>query len=143
MTPLSGYRRASGVYNPSVCQVEEAVAALHEPGYIRWAVNSLEGTSVPPGMQAYVDVTLIMLGALIAVAWSTLLERKLLGGYQWRKGPNKMRAKGGLQPLGDAAKLLLKGSAGPLGRGVVFILAPIFSLVITLLIWSLWQSPSG
>lgn len=63
------------------------------------------------------DCGVIMLGSLVAVAWSTLLERKVLGAAQWRKGPNKMGGKGGAQPLGDAIKLLLKGRSQPVGGG--------------------------
>jgi len=46
--------------------------------------------------------------ALIAIAFYTLLERKLLGYYQLRKGPNKIIFIGLPQPFADAIKLFLK-----------------------------------
>lgn len=94
-------------------------------------------------LQAAVDVFLVVLAALVAVAWSTLLERKLLAGSQFRKGPNKVRVKGGLQPLADAAKLLEKATPSPQGAGFFFAVAPAFSLLVTLLMWAIWPHPAS
>lgn len=52
-----------------------------------------------------------MVGVLINVAFFTLLERKILGLSQYRKGPNKVRYGGVLQPIADAVKLFLKEGA--------------------------------
>ena len=130
-----------GMEQPVGLSSRRSCRGLAQPGLIRWAVNSSKGGYPRRYMQAYADIILVLLGGLVAVAWSTLLERKFLGGFQWRKGPNKMGGKGFMQPLGDAAKLLLKGRAAPLGRGILFLAAPVFSLFITLLMWSLWQFP--
>lgn len=50
----------------------------------------------------------IVLPILVRVAFVTLLERKILGLSQLRKGPNKVRTFGILQPIADAVKLFMK-----------------------------------
>lgn len=41
-------------------------------------------------ISSVLDIRLGYVAALLATAWVTLLERKILGGAQWRKGPNKV-----------------------------------------------------
>ncbi|RXG57388.1 NADH-ubiquinone oxidoreductase chain 1 [Armadillidium vulgare] len=53
---------------------------------------------------------LLIIFILISVAFVTLLERKILGYIQKRKGPNKLGFKGIIQPFSDAVKLLVKES---------------------------------
>ena len=53
----------------------------------------------------------LVVGVLINVAFFTLLERKILGLRQYRKGPNKASYGGVLQPIADAVKLFLKETA--------------------------------
>ena len=73
---------------------------------------------------------------LIGIAFFTLMERKLLGYIQMRKGPNKVGIAGLPQPLADALKLFLKEQSRPrLSNLLPFILSPIFSLVLGLLVW--------
>src|SRR3546814_15847973 len=50
----------------------------------------------------------ILLPLLLAVAYLTYAERKLIAAMQLRKGPNVVVAFGLLQPLADAVKLLFK-----------------------------------
>ena len=50
----------------------------------------------------------VIIFILINVAFITLMERKILGLIQYRKGPNKVSAFGVLQPIADAAKGFLK-----------------------------------
>ena len=55
-----------------------------------------------------INFFLINLFILISMAFFTLLERKVLGYLQLRKGPNKIIIIGILQPISDAIKLFIK-----------------------------------
>jgi NADH-ubiquinone oxidoreductase chain 1 len=73
--------------------------------------------------------------ALLAIAFYTLLERKFLGYYQLRKGPNKVTFMGITQPFADALKLFTKEQTKPkLINKLPFILAPTIALTLTLLL---------
>ena len=55
-----------------------------------------------------IGLLILIVGVLIGVAYLTLLERKVLGYIQIRKGPNKVGFIGILQPLSDGIKLFTK-----------------------------------
>ena len=77
-----------------------------------------------------------MIPILVNVAFITLLERKILGYSQLRKGPNKVRFVGLAQPFNDAIKLFTKEVVTPsAGDRKLFLLGPSLAISLSLLVW--------
>jgi NADH-quinone oxidoreductase subunit H len=79
-------------------------------------------------------ITLILVVFLTAIAYTVLMERKVLGFIQLRYGPNRVGPWGLLQPLADLLKLLFKEDFTPPGvNKVLFVMAPIITAVTAFL----------
>jgi NADH-quinone oxidoreductase subunit H len=86
----------------------------------------------------------IIVPLLVAVAYLTLLERKVMASMQQRRGPNVVGLFGLLQPLADGLKLLIKETILPSSANtIIFILAPIITFILALVTWSVIPFGSG
>ena len=81
-------------------------------------------------------ITSLVIPLLVAVAYTTLAERKIMASIQRRKGPDIVGIFGLLQPLADGLKLFIKETILPSSANIsIFILAPILTFLFGLLSW--------
>nr|UTE82279.1 NADH dehydrogenase subunit 1 [Propithecus diadema] len=83
------------------------------------------------------NLLLLIIPILLAMAFLILIERKILGYMQLRKGPNIVGPHGLLQPFADAMKLFIKEPLRPLTSStLLYITAPTLALFIALIMWT-------
>jgi len=87
-----------------------------------------------PTIVSLIEVVLVLVPALLAVAYVTVAERKTMASMQRRLGPNVVGYYGLLQAFADALKLLLKEYVAPTQANMIlFFLGPVITLIFALL----------
>lgn len=106
-----------------------------------WLRDLLVNLGLAPN---FVDFLLVVLGVLVLATAVTVLdiflvwvERKVVGRFQDRLGPNRLGPFGLIQPFADIIKLLIKEDILPVGADkIVYNLAPVMALGTVLLLWA-------
>ena len=86
----------------------------------------------------------IVVPLLIAVAYFTIAERKIMGAIQRRRGPNVVGYIGLLQPLADGLKLFAKETTLPNNANIsIFLLAPSLAFILSIMGWAVIPFSEG
>src|SRR3954469_5343339 len=100
-------------------------------------------TSLPDYVRSTAWILLVTVALILAVAFTTLWERKVIGWMQLRKGPNRVGSIFGLlpgifQPFADVIKLLLKEVVLPeKANKLLFRIAPAITLIPAFATWAI------
>nr|YP_010398071.1 NADH dehydrogenase subunit 1 [Trigonopoma gracile]UQJ79400.1 NADH dehydrogenase subunit 1 [Trigonopoma gracile] len=88
-------------------------------------------------MNHLINPLIYIVFVLLAVAFLTLIERKVLGYMQLRKGPNVVGPYGTIQPIADGIKLFIKEPIRPLSSSpLLFLITPILALTLAMMLWA-------
>ncbi|MES2213058.1 MAG: NADH-quinone oxidoreductase subunit NuoH [Pseudomonadota bacterium] len=94
-------------------------------------------TFVWPILWILIKIVLIVGPLLVAVAYATLLERKVIGYIQCRIGPNRVGPLGLLQPMADGLKMLMKEIIIPTkSNRYLYIVAPALAMAPAMIVWA-------
>ena len=97
-----------------------------------------------PGLIIVAKILAIVAPLLVAMAYLTYAERKVLAAMQLRRGPNVVGPFGLLQPLADGLKLLTKETIIPAGANrIMFLGAPMLTFVLALVAWAVIPVSEG
>src|SRR5580658_1428890 len=97
-----------------------------------------------PTVITVAEILCVLVPLLMAIAYYTYAERKVLAFAQLRKGPNVVGPFGLLQPIADAIKMLFKETVIPSGANrVIFIAAPVVTVTLALVAWAVIPFDQG
>ena len=106
--------------------------------------SELLDTYLLPTAIIVAQVFAIIVPLLVAVAYLTYFERKVIASMQLRKGPNVVGPFGLLQPLADGAKLFIKETILPSGANkILFAMAPMLTFILSLIAWAVIPFDAG
>ena len=90
-----------------------------------------------PTVIILIQIVAIVLPLLLAVAYLTYAERKVIAAMQLRRGPNVVGPFGLGQPIADGLKLFFKETIIPSGANrIVFLIAPMITFILALVAWA-------
>ncbi len=113
------------------------VAALLGAALLVLGVHYWEDIKANVILYTLVKIICIIVPLMLAVAYLTFAERKIIGYMQVRVGPNRVGPRGWLQPIADALKLLMKEIIVPTNANrFLFIVAPMLSIAPALAAWA-------
>jgi NADH-quinone oxidoreductase subunit H len=97
-----------------------------------------------PTVVTVAEILCVLVPLLLAIAYYTYFERKVLAASQLRKGPNVVGPFGLLQPIADAVKMLFKETIIPSGANrLIFIAAPLLTVTLALVAWAVIPFDTG
>ena len=106
--------------------------------------SELLDTYLLPTAIIVAQIFAIIVPLLVAVAYLTYFERKVIASMQLRKGPNVVGPFGLLQPLADGAKLFIKETILPSGANkILFAMAPMLTFILSLIAWAVIPFDAG
>jgi NADH-quinone oxidoreductase subunit H len=99
---------------------------------------------VEPTVWIVIKILAIIVPLLLAIAYLTYAERKVIAAMQLRKGPNVVGPFGLLQPLADGLKLFMKETIVPSSANKgVFIIAPCVTFMLSMMAWAVIPFSDG
>jgi NADH-quinone oxidoreductase subunit H len=100
-------------------------------------VDFLTNTSLGILILTVLEALALLVPLLLAVAYLTYAERKILGAMQLRKGPNVVGPFGLFQPFADAIKMMFKETIIPTGSNpLLFLMAPMLTFGLAMIAWA-------
>lgn len=107
-------------------------------------MNAFWSLYVWPTAIIVAEVIAVVVPLLLAIAYFTYAERKVLAYSQLRKGPNVVGPMGLFQPIADGLKLLMKETVVPSGANrIVFVAAPMVTFTLALAAWAVIPFGAG